>query len=343
MDNVRIVNWLLTRRCNLRCEYCSIVRDYDEKPPEYPDMKYYLKNEMSTETIIRGLRRFKLHNPDCFHIFYGGEPLLRKDLPEIINYCNKEDIFYTIITNNSDQIQPMLENLFSKVDYVGGLTSSVDPIIFDEKASGDIVLKSISGIKKLTRFKKFVKDLVAEVTVDKNTVQYLYRLIKDLNSRDISSSITFVDIAKNKYYDFSNVRDESILVYPSAQLAEEFKKIFNDKLNVHMGKDLMSKIWDSLPSNMECNNCYDVRVITVDADSSIRLCLRVRGIDTPKYMNLSNLFTNDNELTPFLKSYLFRDKRCYCQRCNWTCAMMAELVDRKENLNSLLHLDRRKI
>ena len=343
MDNIKIVNWLLTRRCNLRCEYCSIVRDYDGKPTEYPDMKYYLENEMSTDTVIEGLRRFKLHNPDCFHILYGGEPLLRKDLPEIINYCNKEDIFYTIITNNSDQVQPMLENLFSKVEFVGGLTSSVDPIIFDKNASGDIVLKSISGIKKLTRFEKFVKDLVAEITVDKNTVQYLHRLVKDLDSRDISSSITFVDIAKTPYYDFSNIRDESTLVYPSAQLAEEFKKIFNDKLNVHMGKDLVAKIWDSLPSDMECSNYHDVQVITVDADSSIRLCLRVRGVDSPKYMSLSNLFTNDNELNPFLKVYLFRDKRFYCKKCNWTCTMMAELVDDKESLGDLVHLDRRKI
>lgn len=342
MDKVRIVNWLLTRRCNLRCDYCSIVRDYESKAPEYPDMKYYLENEMSAETIIEGLRRFKLHNPECFHILYGGEPFLRKDLSDIINYCNKEKIFYTIITNNSEQIRPLIEKLFSKVDYVEGLTSSVDPIIFNKNASGDIVLKSISGIKELTKFRGFVKDLVAEVTVTNDTVQYLHQLVKDLDSRGISSSITFIDIAKSPYYDFSNVRDRSLLVYPSAKLAEEFRKIFNDKLNIHMGRELIEKIWGSLPSNMDCKNCHDVRTLTIDADGTIRTCLRIRGVNTPTSINLSNLFTKENELSPHLKWHLATDRRWYCKKCNWTCPMMAEITDKEEKVNDLLHLEKRR-
>lgn len=343
MDKVRIVNWLLTRRCNLRCDYCAIVRDYVGKPPEYPDMKYYLENEMSTETIIEGLRRFKLHNPECFHILYGGEPLLRKDLSDIINYCNKEKIFYTIITNNSEQIQPLIEKLFSKVDYVEGLTSSVDPIIFDKNASGDIVLKSTSGVKELTKFKDYVKDLVAEVTVTNDTVQYLYKLVKDLDSREISSSITFIDIAKSPYYDFSNVQDQNLLVRPSAKLAEEFKKIFDDKLNVHMGRKLLEKIWDSLPSNMECNNCHNVRTLTVDSDGTLRLCLRVRGVETPNHVHLSNLFTKDNKLTPFLKWHMSTDTRYYCKKCNWTCALQSNIVDEDNSkIGDLIHLEKRR-
>ena len=36
MDTIQIANILLTRRCNLRCDYCSIVRDYAKMPFEYP-------------------------------------------------------------------------------------------------------------------------------------------------------------------------------------------------------------------------------------------------------------------------------------------------------------------
>ena len=90
---IRIANWLLTRRCNLRCEYCAIVQNYENKPEKYPDMRHYYVNEMKTEYVIKGLHKLHIHNPDMFHIFYGGEPLLRKDLYEIINYCNEKKIF----------------------------------------------------------------------------------------------------------------------------------------------------------------------------------------------------------------------------------------------------------
>jgi len=96
MSKIHIVNWLLTRKCNLSCDYCAIVRNYKNKPKEYPDMDHYIKNEMSTNYIINMLSLFKNHNSDAFHIFYGGEPLLRKDLPEIINFCNNNSIHYTI-------------------------------------------------------------------------------------------------------------------------------------------------------------------------------------------------------------------------------------------------------
>ena len=84
MDKVHIVSWLLTRRCNLRCSYCRIVRNYKKMPEEYPQTSHYRKNEMSTDDVIHGLKGFKNHNPDAFHILYGGEPLLRTDLPDIV-------------------------------------------------------------------------------------------------------------------------------------------------------------------------------------------------------------------------------------------------------------------
>ena len=89
---IRIVNWLLTRRCNLKCDYCAIVKNYEGKPNEYPDMAHYLQNEMTTSDVIDGLMKFQQHNSDIFHIFYGGEPTLRKDLPAIITFCNKNNI-----------------------------------------------------------------------------------------------------------------------------------------------------------------------------------------------------------------------------------------------------------
>ena len=342
MSKIRIANWLLTRKCNLICSYCAITKNYLNMPPEYPKMKHYIKNEMSTQYVINGLKNLKLHNPDCFHILYGGEPLLRPDLPEIINYCNKEDIHYTVITNNSDEVQPMIEILLDKTDYISGLTSSVDPIIFSDQDSDDIMKKSLSGFERLSKYKGIINDLVAEITISKSNIKYLYPLVKRLSENGISSSITFIDVSKSQYYDFSNVYDRKVLVKDHQELEDQLGMIFNEKLDVHMGTDLIEETLAILPSNLNCDLDENFHNVTIDADGSIRLCLRIRGVYTPQNIKLNELILRDGRLNSKVKNLIRLDKNLYCKRCNWTCVLMSSMVDKEEIKQSkLIHSDRR--
>jgi MoaA/NifB/PqqE/SkfB family radical SAM enzyme len=342
LSQIRIVSWLLTRKCNLRCKYCAIVSNYTGKPPGYPDMAHYLKNEMSSADVIDCLRRMKIHNPDMFHILYGGEPLLKTDLADIVNYCNKENIHYTIITNNSEEVQPLLQKLLKDVDYISGLTSSVDPSFFLPSIDDDSKKKSLEGFKRLVELKKIVKDPVAEITVVKDTIPYLYKLVKELTKEGINSDITFVDIAKSVYYDFSNVTDPYSLVYSSVELAEQLDRIYHEKLNVHLDIHFIQKVWDILPSDLDCEIEKGVHNLTVDADGTIRLCLRIRGIETPKRLNIHNFMNEDGLLNRDLFRTLESDKKIYCQKCNWTCQIMSRMIDDNEKIqDSLIHKDKR--
>lgn len=347
MDRIQIVSWLLTRRCNLNCSYCAITRDYKNKPSSYPNMKHYHKNEMTTSDVIGILRKLKLHNPDMFHLLYGGEPLLRKDLAQIINFCNEESIHYTIISNNSDEIQPLLEDLFVEVDYINGFTASIDPVIVakDREFDKDRVKKSVHGYIKMvaynTLYKDLINDLVAEITVDNETVPYLYELVKMLTNVGINSDITFIDIAHSPYYDFSNVTDKNVLVEKTPELEEQFQKIFDEKLDVHMGKKLCDGILKILPSNMDCGIEKDVHNLTIDADGSCRLCLRIRGTMTPK-LHAQNVILKDGRISPTLKNFISKDKAKYCRGCNWSCMCMSDMLSKqKSTVDQLVHTDRR--
>jgi MoaA/NifB/PqqE/SkfB family radical SAM enzyme len=344
MNKIQIVNWLITRKCNLNCDYCRIVKNYKNKPPEYPDMKHYFKNEMSTETIIEGLRKIKLHNKDAFNIIYGGEPVLRPDLPEIINYCNKENIHYTIISNNTEGIQPLMKELLRKVEYIEGFSASIDPIIFDKnKYSRDEFKKSISGFNKLKEYSNIIKDIVAEITVTNENLLYLHPLVKSLTENGINSSITFVDISKSPYYDFSDVEDDSILVRKTFRLRDILNRIIDEKLNVHMRDTLLPKIYDSLPSEYDCKLDEDFHNLCVDADGSIRLCLRIRGVATPENFNLLNIIDNDGVLNPEINKIIEYDKNKYCLKCNHSCYMMSKMIsDNVEMTDNLIHSEIRK-
>ena len=337
---IHICNWLLTRRCDLKCSYCRIVKDYN-MPTDYPKMKTYHQNEMSTEYIIDCLTRLKKHNPNIFNIFYGGEPLLRDDLPDIINFCNKEDINYTIITNNSNNVQKRLEELFKKVNHVTGLSSSVDPLVVTDEPGGDRYKKCIAGFERLKQYKGSVKDLVAEMTVDQNNVDYMYDLVCMLHDEEINTDITFIDIAKSKYYDFSDITDESLLVQPTKKLELQLNKIIEEGLDVHMAKELLPRIFKILPSNLDCGIEKDVHTVAIDANGSVRLCLRIRGTFTPR-LKLTSCIDKNGNVDDMLNHFINVDKRNYCMGCNHTCYIMPSII--KENnskVNDLIHSKRR--
>ena len=338
---IRIVNWLLTRRCNLACDYCAIVKNYPDMPHGYPLMSHYIKNEMTTDQVIKGLDQFQLHNPDCFHILYGGEPLLRKDLADIINHCNDNHIHYTIISNNTNQIIPLIDKLFDKVAYIQGFTASVDPS-FNEKNRFDRIIKSISGFENLLRLKDRINDVVAEITVMKHNVDHLYTLVKLLSENGISSDITFIDIAKTPFYDFSNIYDEKLLVEQSFQLAEVFDSLKDSDLDIHMKDILLPKIWEILPSNLDCELEKDIHNVTVDADGTIRLCLRIRGTHAPKLVKVSNLIDSKGNISFIAKKAIAKDKEVHCQGCNHTCLLMSKHINETDQgSEDLIHLDRR--
>lgn len=346
MSKVRIVNWLLTRRCPLSCDYCGIIRDGPNIPKQYPNINHYIKNEMSAETIIDALRKIKVHNPEAFHLFYGGEPLLRKDLSKIIHYCNENYIYYSIITSNIFALQSHLLTLLNNVGYLQGLTSSVDPVFFNQTGpKDDIVKKSTEGLKRLKdlQVSDKVKDVVAEITVTKTNQHFLQDLISELSKEEIYSDITFVDSAKTRYYDFSNIRNDDLLVKPTFDLAAELKRIYDDQnLLVHMKETLIPIMFDSLPSNFDCEMEKGVHNLTIDADGSIRLCLRIRGIQTPK-IHVDELLDNKQLISEKIQTMIAIDKLSLCRFCNHSCLMMSKHIDKNsEDVDDLIHSDKRE-
>ena len=347
MDTIRIVNWILTRKCNLKCDYCAIVRNYANMPDIYPTIGSYMKNQMSYQYVIEVLDMLKVHNPDVFNIFYGGEPMLFSELHEIINHCNDNDIHYTIISNNTPEIQPLIKDLFNRTDYIQGFTSSVDPVV-SNKFSGtklDRITKSIEGLKKLKEIqaKGKVKDVVAEITVMKNNLLYLYPLIETLTENEISSDITFIDIAKSQFYDFSNVTDSNLLV-TQEDAKEIMTSLANSKLDIHMKEILLPAILDILPSNMNCELEKNVHNISIDANGMLRLCLRIRGVITPTIC-AEDIIDRENDfcLSPMVKEAIAEDKKRYCKLCNHTCLLMSKIIDNEESSAAeLVHLDRRQ-
>jgi len=78
------VSFSVTNRCNLRCSYCGI---YKRKQNELAKKQVF---SLIDELSEMGTQRLG---------FWGGEPLLRNDIGELVNYANENGIFTSVISN----------------------------------------------------------------------------------------------------------------------------------------------------------------------------------------------------------------------------------------------------
>ncbi|WP_135605132.1 12,18-didecarboxysiroheme deacetylase [Methanococcoides sp. NM1] len=88
-DKKPVVVWNMTRRCNLRCVHCyAHAKDIE------------FKDELTTEQgkeLIDDLAEFG----SPVMLFSGGEPLMRKDLPELAEYAISRGMRAVISTNGT--------------------------------------------------------------------------------------------------------------------------------------------------------------------------------------------------------------------------------------------------
>jgi MoaA/NifB/PqqE/SkfB family radical SAM enzyme len=107
--------WLLTRRCNYCCRGCTVWRG---KPP---------KEEVSTDFVKEGLK--VLRELGVIEIVLsGGNPLLRDDIDEIIDYASR--FFVTTVYDNGSMAVEKLNSL-KKADFVAISLDTLDEKKFD--------------------------------------------------------------------------------------------------------------------------------------------------------------------------------------------------------------------
>jgi MoaA/NifB/PqqE/SkfB family radical SAM enzyme len=109
------VQWMLTSRCNYRCRSCNVWRDQKSA------------KELNTEEVKAGLNVLdKLGVMEI--VLSGGNPLLRKDIDEIIDYASQR--FITTIYDNGSQAVKKVDAL-RKADFVAISLDTLDEKKYD--------------------------------------------------------------------------------------------------------------------------------------------------------------------------------------------------------------------
>ena len=347
-----IVNWLVTRKCNKRCSFCGIVHE-----PKNKNLKRIAdinKDERSFTKILSNIKAMnKVHDiKKVFHIFYGGEPFLKKGFLTFIKKINKiKGLNYTVITNGS--LPDEVVKIFEKAGKYKGLTVSLDPLVMETaNKSNEIKNNNALEILKLNQKLNLTDDMVVECMFDKNNIRYYRKFLKMMNVEfpEVKISISFYDYPKNEEYDFA-LNDtatkeyiKSMRLYPKDKsVVKLFDEICFNEHNIHMKESplFMRNIHQTCDSSNKCglikapvgNKIEDVipfKTLTVDADGEFRLCLRIAG---NVKMNIDDIYNNklgrDKIRIKMIELLvaLTREYNSKCEGCSWTCPLMDDHWD----------------
>lgn len=132
---------IINTKCNARCRMCTCWRNNSD-------------DELPASIWIRALKELKELSSTFNVSFSGGEPLMKKDLYEILEFCKEQNITFGVTTNglllNEKNVQRLLNcNVFN-------INISIDSMI-------DEIHDSIRGVPGcLAKVKKNVEYLVEQ-------------------------------------------------------------------------------------------------------------------------------------------------------------------------------------
>ena len=118
-----VVSWNLTYRCNLACEHCYL----DAGPkPLVGTTNFADRSELGTEECYKVIDEIAAFAPECLTILTGGEPLLRRDILDIVRRAAERGLWVVVGTNGVR----ITENVAKHLAEAGarGLSLSLDAL-----------------------------------------------------------------------------------------------------------------------------------------------------------------------------------------------------------------------
>jgi AdoMet-dependent heme synthase len=118
-----VISWNLTYRCNLACEHCYLDAG---GTPLVATENFADRSELGTEECFRVIDEIAAFAPECLTILTGGEPLLRRDILEIVRRAAERGLWVVVGTNGVR----ITENLARRLAEAGarGLSLSLDAL-----------------------------------------------------------------------------------------------------------------------------------------------------------------------------------------------------------------------
>jgi len=249
--------WLLaelTYRCPLQCPYCS-------NPVEIA--KY--GNELSTEDWFRVMQQARAMGSTQLG-FSGGEPLVRKDLEELIAEARRLGYYTNLITSgvgmDEDRVKAFKE-------------AGLDHIQISFQASNEELNNFIGGTKSFqhkTEMARVVKKhnypMVLNIVLHRKNIDQ----IRDILDMTVELNADYVELASTQYYGWSRINVDQLLptqaqLDNAEKVAMEYQEKMKDKMKVIY---VIPDYFENRPK--KCMNGWGNIFLTIAPDGSALPC-----------------------------------------------------------------------
>ncbi|WP_294312582.1 GTP 3',8-cyclase MoaA [uncultured Chryseobacterium sp.] len=255
----------LTDNCNLRCFYCMP----DEKYAFAPAAKLMQPGEIEAIAkifVAAGVKKIRLT---------GGEPLVRKDAPLILEKLGKLGIELAITTNGVRVKELLPQLLAANVSTVNISLDTLDAAKFQKITRRDLFNK--------------VKDSIAVVLENNFRVKINVVLMKDLNDDEINDFVEMtrhhnVEVRFIEFMPFSGNRWTSNQVVTLEEILREIQTRYDLITLPHEAHDTAKRF--KIPgftgnfaviSTMSAPFCSSCNRIRLTADGKLKNCLFSKG------------------------------------------------------------------
>ena len=259
----------ITNKCNLKCIHCFTH-----------NAKGQIEQELEIDEIYRLIDDMSLYGVGKLTIG-GGEPLVRKDIWDVIDYANKNHIRVSLTTNGTLITDNVVDKFKErKLDYIKVSLDGSEEVHDQIRGDGSF-RKATEGIKKLVDAGIHVGIRMVVSSLTYKEVDRIHRISKELGC----SSLTFSTIrpsgeAVNNKYLFDNI-SKTEYQYACDEVVELNK---HSNLNINIAEDapyipLMTPDSDMLNELLPQFGCpAKGMVCEVDAYGNMSPCGFLKGL-----------------------------------------------------------------
>ncbi|GIX95088.1 molybdenum cofactor biosynthesis protein 1 [Caerostris darwini] len=255
----------LTERCNFRCQYCMPEEGVSLTPK---------KHLLTTNEVISLASLFVKLGVTKIR-FTGGEPLIRKDLVDIIRATSQINNLQTVaMTTNGFVLHRCIEEL--KNAGLNALNISLDSLI-------PVKFEFITRHKGLSNV---MKSINAALELNFNPVKINCVVMKGINDDELSSFVKLtenmnVDVRFIEYSPFGGNKWSNNKMVPYSEMLRIIKSDFPELIRLKDLSNDTSKAYKvpgfkgqiGFITSMTKNFCSSCNRLRITADGSLKVCL----------------------------------------------------------------------
>lgn len=285
--NLRVA---VTRRCNLHCPYCHMEGE-DANIKDSPE-------EMGVDEIVRlvriavglGISKVKLT---------GGEPLIRKDILEIVRgIANIPDLTDLSMTTNGTMLAPLAEDLRSSgLRRINISLPTLDAEVYNKLTGGSLinVLEGIEAAVKAGLYPVKINVLVLK-GVNDNTLQEMINFARENQAILQLIELEPINISEAYYSTNHKGLDEYEVMLKQRAVKVEVRQHMQNRRVYHL-PDVTVEVVHPIENTEFCMHCTRLRVTS---DGKLKPCLMTKN----NYVDILTPMRNgasDGELTELFK------------------------------------------